>query len=322
MLEQLQASQGKKIVLELVNGRILSGTVLTVNEQFVRLGTDEGVGTIPVEAIQIIWENLKRSLTEERMEDLAAKLRDGAKAQIACTGAQFNCRSQYICRPPDVCTGFFACPGRYVPFQGGSQCPVAFTCSAVQGFYGVVGPESGEQFAGQAGQENPSAYINCTAFPGFTCARSYICRPPDNCSFTFACPGSYVPGFPSGGGACPFFACGPFQFQQPCGPFQFQQPCGPFTFGQPCGPFQFQQPCGPFTFGQPCVPFPFQQPCSPFLFGGSQCGTPGGFICPGQQFIGLAGPTTATSPEMAAATPAYPEGFTVNEEEKSKETKE
>jgi len=132
--------------------------------------------------------------------------------------------------------------------------------------------------------------INCTAFPGFTCVSQYICLPPDNCVNTFACPGVYTPSRPQGG--CPVFrfTCGPFQFQQ-CSPFlfqcsfRFQQPCRPFQFN--CSPFFFR--CGFAQFG--CSPFQFQQPCV-FRFG-SQCGTLGGFTCPGQAFIGIApGPTS------------------------------
>jgi len=247
---------------------------------------------IPVNAVQIIWEPSKRSLTEENMEDIAEKLRDSVKEHIACTGFTFNCSQQYICRPPDICTGSFACPGNYVPFQGGSQCPVAFGCAGTQ-FYGIVAPPGSFSQSEQGGAH---AEIACTGFPAFTCAQRYICRPPDTCTFSFACPGRYVPSFPSGGGGCPTFFCGSFQFQQPC-TFQFGQPCGPFPFqqpctfqfGQPCGPFPFQQPCT-FQFGQPCRPFPFQPPCGPFQFGGSQCGTPGGFACAGQQFFGIVGP--------------------------------
>ncbi|MCL6638718.1 MAG: hypothetical protein K6T80_03435 [Firmicutes bacterium] len=303
MFEPLLSKQGKSVVVELSNGRKITGKVLAVDQQFIRIETDEGIGTIPLYAIYIVWDSLTRSIAGKHMEEIAGQLREDLKAQIACTGAQFSCRQTYICRPPDVCTGFFACPGSYVPFQGGSQCPATYTCSA--GFYGFVGPDSGMNM-GQQGQEDVKAEISCTAFPGFTCARQYICRPPDNCTFSFACPGNYVPGFPQGGG-CPLFFCAPFQFGQPCGPFQFGQPCGPFQFGQPCvrfpftppcGPFQFGQPCGPFQFNPPCRPFQFQQPCGPFQFGqpcptfpfGSQCGAPGGFICPGMQFVGVAGP--------------------------------
>ncbi|TEB05727.1 hypothetical protein Psch_02768 [Pelotomaculum schinkii] len=290
MLEQLKASQGKKIVLELVNGRIIGGTIVAVDETLLRMETEEGVGIIPVSAVQIIWDTLKRSLTGEDMEQLAQQLKDKLQVQIACSGFQFNCRQSYICRPPDFCTSAFGCPGGYAPSQGGSQCPITFGCGSAQ-FYGFAGPQgSGQTYAGEA----PKAEIACTGFPGFSCARSYICRPPDTCTFSFACPGSYVPSFPSGGGACPIFFCGPFQFGQPCGPFQFGQPCGPFQFGLPCGPFQFGQPCSPFVFGQPC---------SPFVFGGSQCGVPGGFVCPGQQFIGVA-PMTGTKSQEPPLPPA------------------
>jgi len=251
LLEQLKASQGKKIILELVNGRILAGNLLSVDEQVLRIETEKGIATVPVSAVQIIWDAMKRSLSDEDMRQLAEQLQDKFKTEIACTG-----------------------------------------------------------------------------FPGFTCASSYICRPPDTCDFSFACPGSYVPGFPSGGGACPFFFCGPFQFGGlPCGSFQFQQPCNPFVFGQPCSPFIFSQPCGPFQFGgSQCgilggFACPGQQfigvapggpGCSPFQFGGSQCGTVEGFTCAGQQFFGLA-PMANTK---AGEAPLPPTDFAIHEQKK------
>lgn len=331
MLEQLKASKGKKIVLELVNGRIIAGAVLEVDEHLVRMETQEGVGIIPVSAVQIIWDTLKRSLTGDDMEQLAEQLKSKFNPQIACSGVRFDCQASYLCRPPDLCAGAFSCPGRYVPsLAGGSECPVTYTCTGTQ-FYGTIGPVMGGQpYAGQP----PKAEIACTSFPGFSCSRSYICRPPDTCTFSFACPGSYVPSFPSGGGACPIFFCSPFLFGQPCGPFQFGQPCSPFVFGQPCSPFVFGQPCSPFVFGgsQCGVPGGFVCPgqqfigvapgpggpggpggpvCGPFQFGfgGSQCGAPGGFACPGQQFIGLAG-TKSNEP------PLPPTDFAVHEQKK------
>ncbi|MDD3653889.1 MAG: hypothetical protein PHO01_06865 [Desulfotomaculaceae bacterium] len=228
MFEQLKAMQGKNIILELNNGRMLPGMVIDLDEDSIRFDTSDGVGIIPVSNVQIIWEPAQHSLTEEDMEVLTQKLRDKIKA------------------------------------------------------------ESGLQQQGDIKTE-----IACISFPAFTCSQRYICRPPDTCTFSFACPGNYVPGFPSAGGGCPIFLCGPFQFGQPCRPFIVS--CGPFQFGQPCrpfivscGPFQFGQPCGPFTFN--CGPFQFGQPCGPFTFGGSQCVTPGGFVCAGQQFFGLVGP--------------------------------
>jgi sRNA-binding regulator protein Hfq len=254
LLEQLKASQGKRIVFELVNGRVLTGNLLSVDEHVLRIETENGIGIVPVSAVQIIWDAMKRSLSGEDMEQLAEQLQEKFKTEIACTG-----------------------------------------------------------------------------FPGFTCSRSYICRPPDTCDFSFACPGSYVPSFPSGGGVCPFFFCGPFQFGGlPCGPFQFQQPCSPFIFSQPCGPFTFGQPCGPFQFGGsqcgvlggfvcPGKQFigiapggPGTPTCSPFQFSGSQCGTVGGFSCAGQQFFGLA-PMAGAKPHEA---PLPPTDFAVHEHKK------
>ena len=207
MFEQLQASQGKNMVVELVNGRKISGTIVSVNHEYIRIQAEEGACTIPMNAIQIIWESQNPSITEENMRYVAEQLRNDENNRI-----------------------------------------------------------------------------NCTSVPGFTCVNRYVCIPPDNCVFTFACPGVYSPAPPQGG-------CPAFQFQQPCGfqfgciPFLFQ--CG-FRFQQPCRPFQFN--CSPFffqcgsRFG--CGPFQFQQPCT-FQFG---CTAPGGFACPGQAFIGIVGP--------------------------------
>lgn len=317
MLEQLKANTGKTVVIELVNGRKISGTVLSADQQYVRLESDEGTGTIPVQAVYIVWETPSRTPISENMDEIAAKLRDSVKAEIACVSfPSFTCAQSYICRPPDTCTFNFSCPGSYVPGGAGSVCtvPGGFACTGTQ-FFGFVGPQA-QPDAGMASQD-PQAQIACTSFPGFSCTRNYICRPPDTCTFRFACPGRYTPSFPSGGGLCPIFFCGPFQFGQPCGPFQFQ--CGPFQFGQPCGPFQFQ--CGPFQFGQPCGPFQFGQPCSPFVFGGSQCGVPGGFVCPGQQFIGIA-PAGAPSGPLSPKPPLSPMEFSVKEDSKGEDKKE
>jgi sRNA-binding regulator protein Hfq len=348
LLEQLKSNIGKTVVIELVNGRKISGTVQSADQQYVRLESDEGNGTIPVQAVYIVWETPSRTLTSENMDEIAEKLRDSVKAEIACTGVRFDCTTRYICSPPHNCSGAFSCPFSFMPSSlGGSQCPVQFACTGTQ-FYGIVGPpdmgtppQFGGPVAGQYGQDDAKAEIACTSFPGFSCARSYICRPPDTCTFSFACPGSYAPSFPSGGGACPIFfcrpfqfgqPCGPFQFGQPCGPFQFSQPCGPFQFGQPCGPFQFSQPCGPFQFqcrpfqiGQPCGPFQFGQPCSPFVFGGSQCGVPGGFTCPGQQFIGIApagAPAGVPTGPLAHKPPLSPMEFSVKDDKQSEDKKE
>lgn len=158
--------------------------------------------------------------------------------------------------------------------------------------------ENMDYIAEQMRTEAAKTRINCTAAPGFTCSNQYVCIPPDNCVYTFACPGLYTPAQPQGGGGCTFYfspGC-TYYFQQPCG-FNYYQPCGFRYYFLPCGNrftqpcyFQYQQPCV-FQFQQPCY-FPFQQPCTynfqqpcGYQFG---CNAPGGFACPGQAFIGIA----------------------------------
>ncbi len=74
MLEQLEKNKGNRIVVELVNRKQIAGTVASVNQQGVRLETDEGICFIDISAIQIIWENMNRSLTVENMKDIAYQL--------------------------------------------------------------------------------------------------------------------------------------------------------------------------------------------------------------------------------------------------------
>ncbi|MGD0153070.1 MAG: hypothetical protein ABSC17_04795 [Thermacetogeniaceae bacterium] len=78
MWDQLKTYQDKEVVLELINGRKIFGTVAGVERQFVRLETDEGVVAVPVDAVQIILEPSKRSLTQEHMEQIVKKMSDFA----------------------------------------------------------------------------------------------------------------------------------------------------------------------------------------------------------------------------------------------------
>lgn len=160
MLEQLQALQGKTVVVELVNGRKLSGTLITVSQQYMRMETDEGVGTVPIAAIQVIWESLGRSVSQEQLEYIEQQAKD--QARINCVGG-FNCLAQYICRPPDFCSfGPFQCPGSYIAGGGGgSVCavPGGFTCPA-QPFYGFVYPGSQQQQIQPGYYPSPGSYQN------------------------------------------------------------------------------------------------------------------------------------------------------------------
>ncbi|RYD06161.1 hypothetical protein N752_04540 [Desulforamulus aquiferis] len=124
MLEQLQADYGKKITIELVNGRKISGKIIAVSEQFVRLESNEGIGTVPISAIQVVWESVQ-NLTEENMDYLAEKLRKSTdENRINCTSVSgFTCLNQYVCIPPDNCVYTFACPGVYTPAGPQAGCP-------------------------------------------------------------------------------------------------------------------------------------------------------------------------------------------------------
>lgn len=75
MLDQLKASLGKKVALELVNGKIISGTLLYVDHNSVSIETDKGIGTLPFDSVQIIWEPSRFSLIRENMEHLAGQMR-------------------------------------------------------------------------------------------------------------------------------------------------------------------------------------------------------------------------------------------------------
>lgn len=75
MLDQLKASLGKKVALELVNGKLISGILLSVDRNSVSIETDKGVGTLPFDSVQIIWAPSKMSLIRESMEQLAGHMR-------------------------------------------------------------------------------------------------------------------------------------------------------------------------------------------------------------------------------------------------------
>lgn len=203
MLEQLKASLDKKVVLELVNGRMISGMVMAVDQQFVRVGTDEGVGTIPVDAVQIIWEPLKRSITQENMEHIAAQMRDSVKENLICYPSGFSCPGAYSCLPPHFCFPNFLCgPAGFSPTPGGPPgCVTGYVCTGT--FFGV--------------QCTPPGFTP-TGVPGYD--------------------GNYMPSA-SGEPASGQTVCGPFVFRPVCGPFVFRPVCGPFVFGPGCGPFVF-----------------------------------------------------------------------------------
>lgn len=121
MFEQLQNYQGNKIVVELVNWRQVAGTVVEVNEQNLRLETDEGTCVIPISAVQVLWENLTHSLTEEDMKFIAHKLGSASdNAPNAPVDSQPTCH-QLFSQP---CYAPFADPPPRPCFErfGGGPC--------------------------------------------------------------------------------------------------------------------------------------------------------------------------------------------------------
>ncbi|MDF9407131.1 MAG: hypothetical protein A4E52_01134 [Pelotomaculum sp. PtaB.Bin013] len=309
MFEQLQASQGKNIAVELVNGRMISGTVLAVNEQYVRIETMEGVGSIPIKSIQIVWEPSKQTLTEKSMERLAEKLRDSVKEEIGCTGPQYGCSQQYVCRPPVFCSGVYTCPGNYAPgtcgpTPFGSQCnmPGGYSCPGSQQFYGVVGP-----LADVGGC--PAVYCGSFLY-GQACA----CQYQQPCGSQYAMPCMCMYQQPCDSQYAMPCVC---MFQQPCGS-QYAMPCVSM-YQQPCIS-QYTQPCGS-AFSVPCTTFQFQQLCGLFSFNATQCVTSSGYNC-AVPFTGVTGPAAGTPAGMAPVSSPMPMDFTVKEEQKNKDEKE
>ncbi|MGD0152707.1 MAG: hypothetical protein ABSC17_02935 [Thermacetogeniaceae bacterium] len=108
MFEQLEKYNGNKIAVELVNGKQITGTVVAVDQQIIRLETDGGICAILISAIQVIWEN--RSLTEENTKYIAYKL--GTAAEKKPTNPIQPCYQAYA----QPCTQMYAQPC-YQPFS-------------------------------------------------------------------------------------------------------------------------------------------------------------------------------------------------------------
>ncbi len=111
MFDQLQNYKGNAIVVELMNGRRIAGTVAAVNQQELRLDTDEGVCIILISTIQILWENLNSTLTERIPKYTTQQLRTAAGEDIP--EGQPLCFQQFFhpCSSPfQPCRGQFAAP--------------------------------------------------------------------------------------------------------------------------------------------------------------------------------------------------------------------
>ncbi|SHK62731.1 hypothetical protein [Desulforamulus aeronauticus] len=212
MADELLASVGKYLTIEMVNGKKISGILLEGNLQFIRLQVDKKVATIPYAAVMVVWDGgSSENLTEENMDYIAKQLRSEVEERIVCTSIPgFNCANRYVCVPPDVCTNIFACPGIYTPSQ-----PQGGGCT-----FGIFQP--------------------CTFNFQQPCNFNFS----NPCSFNFFQPCGFHFHFRPCGAQ--FFQPCTFRFQQPCGrPFGCNAPGGFSCPGQAFigiapGPFQTQ----------------------------------------------------------------------------------
>lgn len=116
MLSQFKANVGKQVIIELLNGSRVYGTLLAADEKTLRLETDEGIAHVLAVSVQIIWENEAASLSETDIGEIVGKVRDASNARYVCLGANgFRCPQNYTCRPPHACFNF-ACPGAFNAF--------------------------------------------------------------------------------------------------------------------------------------------------------------------------------------------------------------
>jgi hypothetical protein len=123
VLEHLKLNIGKNVVLELANGRRISGKLTEVDNQKARMDTGNGIATIPLNALLIFWENIDISLSRDvEQDDEKSK-----SQQCGCNGYQFNqpCTGAYACNAfpyqscnaqyTQPCTGAYAC--NVFPYQ-------------------------------------------------------------------------------------------------------------------------------------------------------------------------------------------------------------
>ena len=134
MLEHLKLNIGKNVVLELANGRRISGKLTEVDNQKARMDTGNGIATIPLNAFLIFWENIDISLSRDvEQDDEKSK-----SQQCGCNGYQFNqpCIGAYACNafPYQSCNAQYTqpCTGAYtqpcsVPFN--QPCTGTYVCN-------------------------------------------------------------------------------------------------------------------------------------------------------------------------------------------------
>ncbi len=160
MVEQLEKNKGNRIVIELVDRKQIAGIVASVNQQNVCLETDEGKCFIAISAIQIIWENMSRSLTEENMRDIAYQLRAAEDGKASSDALQ-------------PCVMAYSQPC-YQPFH--QSCTAAYAQSCQQHFSHYCYQAYAQPCAQAYVQPCSGAYA-CAQSYGQTCPQPFMPTP-------------------------------------------------------------------------------------------------------------------------------------------------
>jgi hypothetical protein len=113
--------QGKQIAVDLSSGASLSGTVLEIGQQGIRLETSQGICVIFMSAVQTIWEKG----TEPAMETLAAQKDKNPEAEQICRQTySLPCTMNFTGYPGGGYPGGTPCTQAYSSY---GQCPRRFT---------------------------------------------------------------------------------------------------------------------------------------------------------------------------------------------------
>lgn len=241
MFELLKASQGKVIIIELVDSRIFTGKVVSVDNYYLKLDTVEGTGTIPASTILVLWEKQQRNVTEDKAgSDEDFEIIDWADDNSPMSRCGIS-GSGPTMGQPTACVPYMP---NCVPYQ---SCP---TCSPTTPCCMPVIDCSPD-----AGMPGPS-------MPGKPPSVGPLCPPRIGQSLCPPRGGIFVPCIPNAPTCIPHIPCPPAETQgcapgcAPCMPtcIPHQQVCPPCP---PCPPV-----CPPAGTAPKCVP---EATCVPLI---------------------------------------------------------
>jgi hypothetical protein len=121
MFKLLSEYKGKRIVVELANGKRLSGTVIEVDRQNMRLETDQGTCAILISAIEVVWEKTSPSPAYQSMADQDKKIQP--ELEQLCTHMHARPCTMAFSQP---CTQAYAQPCSQM--YGQQPCTQAYAC--------------------------------------------------------------------------------------------------------------------------------------------------------------------------------------------------